>query len=534
MRPASDAQRGWPLAVLCLLTLALKLCVIFAPPRELWPDGKGMDEELWRGTSAMELIEGPLLPFFDHQVNDFSGGSLVVALIDVPLFLLLGPTLAVMRLATIPFHLLGVVALFLLLDRWVGRRAAWAGGLLLALPPPGYAIVSATAWGTHMEGIALGLLLTGVWLEFQAARPRSSQAAFLLGSIAGFAVYFGYVAVVLIAALALVEVARERMRVFDQTLIARAAGFALGFAPWIAYNATHAFGGLTPYNRGLGERVQATGELGPKLSAGLDFVSSDQASALHLPDSRLWSGATSGLVLYAQLVLLAVAGAVAFWRLRRREPGAAPHPVHPAALALAYLPLFVAAYVLSDFRIKPPAIQDYRYALPLYPWLLVLLATAVQHAEHPRLRRAFQASVAILALAFTCGTIARCDFEHARPSWSHPGSSDTVLARTLFLKHGTNQAMLTRVLTRLAARPLERQHQTLFVLGQNYKQMLRPETRYGPRTPPRELYASTLEFLQATISQPFNPYFATPVQGERGYKPSQRELFWKDWNERHP
>ncbi len=527
-RSRTHAGSGKALGVLLVLTLVMKLCVILAPPRDLWPDGKGCDEELWRGTSAQELLDGPLLHVLDHQVNDFSGGSLVMAFLDVPLFLVFGPTVAVMRLATIPFHLLAVACLYWILDRRLGRRAAWTGGLLLALPPPGYAIVSATAWGTHMEGIALGLLITWLFVLHREDGARDPKRAFLLGLAGGFALYFGYLALVLLAALTLLELGRDPRALLRRAYLARLAGFLVGFSPWIAYNLTHAFGGLTPYNHGLAEHVAGREGWEVEARAGLAFLGRDQAAALYVPDLAGLAGDSIEVALYAILIGFALAGA---WQLVRRSRTTSPaqRMPHPAAIALVYLPLFLLAYVASDFRIKPPAIQDYRYAMPVYPWLVVLVATAVEGFRARALRRAGEAAVVLLAGVFAVGTLARCDFTNARASWSNPGTSDTVLARTIFAKFPGDFARLDRVVDRLRARPIERQHQTLFVLGQNYKQMLLPQTRYGPRTPPRELYEGSIDHLRERVDPPFEPYFERPAAGERGYKPTDRKRFWKDW-----
>jgi hypothetical protein len=519
------------LAALLLLTLALKLCVIFAPPRELWPDGKGCDEELWRGTSAQELIDGPLLRVLDYQINDFSGGSFVIVLLDVPLFLVFGPTVAVMRLATIPFHLLAVACLFALLDRRVGRRAAWVGGLLLAVPPPGYAIVSATAWGTHMEGIALGLLVAWLFVLHREDGARDPRRAFVLGLAAGFALYFGYLALVLLAALALLELCLDARTVLRRAYPARLAGFAVGFSPWLLYNLTHDFGGLSLYNRGFAEHVGGREGWGAEARAGIAFLGRDQAASFHVPDLAGISGDALEIALFAILAGLAVLGAWCLFRRSRSLPSG-PRVPQPATIALVYLPLFLLAYVASDFRVRPPAIQDYRYAMPAYPWLVVLAATAVACTGTRAARRASGLAIALLVLAFASGTLARCDFSHARASWSNPGHSDTVLARTIFAKFSGDYARLDHALDRLRERPLERQHQTLFVLGQNYKQMLLPETRYGPRAPPREFYGQAIDHLRKRVDPPFQPYFERPIPGERGYKPDKRDRFWKDWEAR--
>src|SRR6202008_3267965 len=160
-------SRGLALAVLLALALLPRLCVLLAPQADLYrqrhaaPQSRpfiSVGEEATRGSVALEIVRGPLLPVLDYQYATFFGGSTVVAVLAAPLFAVFGPRLWALKAVPIGFHLAAVVLLFLILDRFASRRAAWIGGILMALPPPGYTIITTVAWGSHMESNALALL----------------------------------------------------------------------------------------------------------------------------------------------------------------------------------------------------------------------------------------------------------------------------------------------------------------------------------------------------------------------------------------
>src|SRR5262245_33544420 len=150
-------KRSTALAVLIALAVVIRLALILAPRVDLYgPDlpqipGSYIGEEIARGNLAAELLDGPLLSLLDYQYTHFFGGSVVTGVLATVPFAVLGPSIVSLKLVPILFELATLVFLFLVLDRWVSRRAAWFGGLLVALSPPGYTQISTIAWGSHME-----------------------------------------------------------------------------------------------------------------------------------------------------------------------------------------------------------------------------------------------------------------------------------------------------------------------------------------------------------------------------------------------
>ncbi|MFT4542648.1 MAG: hypothetical protein ACI841_001898 [Planctomycetota bacterium] len=514
--------------VLC--AVVMKLMVILAPPDELIPSGLGMYEEMYRGVGALEFIEGPVLPWMDYQINHFSGGSMVMAVLAVPFFLMFGPSVIAMRLVTLLFSGLAVALLFAILDRFHGRRAAWVGSLLLAFCPPGYAIVSTTAWGTHLEGNTLMLLLAFLFLRFHGASEQRSPAAFVLGVTGGFAIWFGYASIAIVGSLVVTELLFCRSHLRMHWYLWRSAGFLVGLTPWFIYNLTHDFAGFTMYGYSVGAHIREGSSGAEMLAVAWRFLSQDLPGSFYFTDWGALSGNVIEWVLYALLLGLALIGFVT--HLRKRSGSGSG--VRPLTLGFVFTLVFLAAYIRSGFRVEQNAAQNFRYAMPMVPWLFMAVGVGVAALSRNKQKTAKLATGIALAVGvtFTLGSIAMCDFGRAKSTWSNPGTSDIVLARTISMRYSRHPDQLERIAKNiLEKRPLERQHELFFVLGQNYKISLDPKTKLKPAERPREHYEPAIDRLHATVPEAFKPYFERPLPREKFYGPfgrPQLERFWKD------
>ncbi|TDJ76032.1 MAG: hypothetical protein E2O39_03490 [Planctomycetota bacterium] len=525
------------LLVLIAIATGLKLCLILAPPVDIQAGGHGMEEELMRGTAAQEFLDGPLLPFMDYQVNGFSGGSLVVSVLAVPLFATFGAKLFVLRLVTLLFGALGVASVFLVLDRWVSRRAAWVGGLLLAIPPPGYSIVSTTAWGTHLENNALTLFVLFLWLRVHSDGRRGFLAQLALGIAAGFATYFGYVFLVALAVLLLFELLADKLFFLRAAFFARVIGFAVGFSPWIAYNLQHGFSGLRPYGRSFAEHFMGDRAISEALTSIETFLAADLPGSFYMPSIAGISNAILSAVMYVVLLLLVLAAIIhhrasiarAAAALVRRRPG---FDWHPTAVFAAYPIAYVAAYAVSDFRVETLHVQQFRYAMPVLPWLFLLAAVGFDALAGRK--QYFQPAGWVLAGTFLllslAGNVDRCEFAGAPESWKHRGRTPAGLARVIAENYITDHAELGRIVDRITAgRPKQVQHDLLFTTGQTLKFYVRPgeESALTPRARERlPDYGRTLDFLHAAVAPAFVLYFERPVPDETIFRhPRDRDRF---------
>lgn len=522
---------------LVALTAILRLAIILAPPVDLAPEfiGYGGWEELVRGSAAQDLIDGPLLPFQDYQVNDFSGGSLVVALLAVPFFWVFGPTIVALRLSVLLVSCASVAFLFLVLDRFVSRRAAWLGALLLAVAPPGYALLSCIAYGTHVENNLQAVVLVFLFLAHHYARPESRGTSFLLGLVAGFAVYFGFGILLVIGLLLAFEFLFDKRFFFRPTF--QFLGFVVGITPLLIYRWNHRLSQAAIYNRSLWDHFFDQTAHRPRGRVLGELLSRDLPESVYLPNSLGVSG-----ILLGQLVWIALAGlcALAAWQhrdsIRRALSGVfrmriEPRSVHPVVLFLAYIPLFVLAFVLSDFQIDARRhwVASYRYLMPLYPFVFMAAAVALDQMweRRPAVRTAAIVLHASLCGLFLAGTLARTQPALFRENLSTPGTSDPFFARAIAMRYQHDRDTLAEVVERIVAtRPEEVQDTLFFGIGQNVKFYPRQNTPEGLVD-----QESARALLEERVPPRYKPYFERLGDADHLFLPQERDAFWRFYEE---
>lgn len=470
----SAAARALPwraLAALLVLALALRVLVIVAPPDDLFERGAMPQEECLRGIAAWEILRGPLVPLQDYQINHFWGGSLVVSLLAAPLFAIVGPKVVALRLVSIPFALGAVLLVFVWLDRCASRRAAWIGAALLAFAPPGYALVGSTVYGTHMESNALALLLAWLYCEWRAHGRGGARRTFLFGLASGFSVWFGYgLLVPLVAALAL-ELCADKLFFLRRAFWPWAGGFALGFSPWITYGLGRGFDAPKIYDttlaghfvigltQGTSIDIEGTRRITP-IDKVFDLFARDVAESFYFTPLGEIGGLTIGRVVLCVLLALALVAAIgaraqiAAFAKALVGRATAPRP-SPAVFACVYCALFVAAWAASDFAIGPRHwAQNFRYMMPLVPFLLVLAALGADRAigRGGAARVAGAGSVVLLVATCALGTLAHVRPERSREHLAAEANSLAWNARFLVLRFGDDPAAVEEIADRIVAR----------------------------------------------------------------------------------
>lgn len=504
----------------------LRLFVIFAAGPDLFSrEGLPEFEEILRGIAAQELIDGPILPVQDYQVNAFWGGSLVVSMLAVPSFLLLGSNLVALRLIPAALHLVSIACAFLIADRFVGRRAGWVAGLLMALPPAGYTFVSASVWSLHTESNTVALLMLYVYLEHRAAPGRRGLAA-LYGFLVGFGVYFSYELLIPVGLIIGLELARDRFFFLRRTFVAPAIGVLVGLLPWFRYQLLHKAPGVRVYGEPLYTHAAPT----RVLSSVRDLLSLDLPQSLWFPDSL--DGAWTGRLVSAVLIGFAIA---AGWMLRepirsffggllKRQPQSkVPHPV---LIALGFLALFGAAYIATRFmpgeRKRP---QNYRYLVPFYPFFAIAIACVFQELKTARVRRLVGATVGLLCAGFLTATLVRCDVSRFGDDWDTPATSNEAFVRFIVRRYRNDHEALEYVVAQIEAkRPPEVQDELLFGLACGYRHFT---GEWQKRWKRRQKARDTLAFLQERVAEPYKPYFEMR-EGDRLYLPGEQAAFRRD------
>lgn len=459
-------------AWLLLGALVLRLALVLAPPEDLFEKGAPNQEEILRGIAAVELIDGPVAPLFDYQVNHFWGGSLVTSFLAVPVFLVFGAKLWALRLVGIGFALASVYFAFVLLDRFASRRAAWIGASLLAFAPPGYAYLTCMVFGTHLESNALALWLAWTWFEWRAHDRGGAWRTASFGVASGFALYFGYGLLVVLLLIATFEFARDKRFLFRRDMWPYAGGFLVGFAPWIAYAAHHGFRGFDVYDAGIFEHFVEGVTRGTSLDLqGLVRVSPlDKVGAMVTTDfpRALWFEGALGvdtLVVGRVLTgLLVLALMVVAWRVRGEIAAYVSGIVTRSAwkerpslgvFALGFVALYVVAWGASDFSIGAAGfVLDYRYLMPFWPFLCVAVGIGAAACLERRgvVRVATTALVLLVPLASAGSTLARCRPAFANEAIAMPATSTKWFVRQLVVRFGEDPRRMVSVVERIETR----------------------------------------------------------------------------------
>ena len=535
-------QPRWrALCLLVVLTTGLKLAVVLAPRPDLYHSDPAarpaihVGEEIHRGSTAVELLDGPILPVLDYQYAHFFGGSLVVSIVAMPFVALFGPSILSVKLAPLVFNALAVALLFLILDRWASRRAAWIGGLSYAVASPGYSLLATTAFGSHVESNALVLACVYLALRMYDDDPPRPARALAFGALAGFAVYFGYIVLIALAAIALHRFLEDRGFVLRRSFGLVLVGFAVGLSPWLVYNLRHDFAGTKIYGRGvdtlLGEadspsRVGRFAELISDHYAH-SFFFRDQAG---LPRAALdWTFAL-GLAAAAALAVLAFG--------RQRGVDGRPREARLGSLCTLYLVFYALAYVTTDFKLGNPRSYavSYRYLYTTYPFLFMAaglgLDALAQCCARGRVAARFWAALLVGLGLF--GNLGLVQPNQLGAPLEVPGYSRVTFGRFIVLRYLDELDQVHAAIESARERRTQRDLDDLiYGISMQLRQTLRPgaQLRRSLRERLPELEALRAE-LHERLEPRYRPYFEPVEADERTYGEHDKERFWRDYGPR--
>jgi len=528
-RPPAAARVIRALLVLFCIAAAFKLALLAMPPEEISPGGFPQHEEWRRGMSAREWMLGPLLPYLDYQQGHFQGGTLLTIALDALSFSVFGGSPLTMRLPNLLFDWATIAFIFLFADRIASRRAAWVAGLLAAIPSPGYAMVGAIAWASHVEANAFAMALLWFWTRHVFDGRGSRGRAVGLGVLAGAAIWFHYALAIWLVLMLLVELLRDRGAWIRPAMGLRAIGFVIGLLPWWAYQITHDWKGLGIYGRSASEHLQVSP--GAAAQTLTELFTQFFPHSLYLPD---WGGAgrVLELLIFALGTVAWLSLSLAAVRAFRRD-----REVRPELVLLGYPILWTVIYTFGTLHGETHWVNGYRYMLPLHPiaWIStgVLLGRAV-----PRVR---QVTVCALLVIFAVGTASYWRPDRARMNATTPGHFTESIGGFLFMRAGEDPDKLVTAMQRAVAErdPLETDV-VLFTLGNRLlfastvkprPQDTDPERRQLIEAMARNHRAS-LDSLRAAAPPRYEPYFSALRAGERAWRWPDRDKFWRQWDRR--
>ena len=391
----------WLLAGLALAFLALRLAVLFSSLDELYEE-----EELYRGTVAKEIIQGPLISlweYLDYRVEYFPGGTLVVGILAVPFFLLFGQTYIALKLVGLSFALGAFILWCLFLERFFNRRAAVLSALLFIFCVPFYAKTSLITWGAHPESnffTILGLFIfyaiffieDSGW-DIRSIYQRNSRNFFFLGLVSGFGLWFVQTYLFTIAFYFLFWFAFDKGLVRRKAFLICCLGFLAGFSPAIYY-------GLF-YNAPI-LQINGSNPLVDVLLCDFQgvFFKLSRLLMYELPDSFLFAdflGISGTFLSYAYYAIFIIAFICLLWFNRKGLFVLVKSLAYPITLKKVKMPslsvfkeqgiiiyplLFLLVYALSGYSLSPVPWKEhemwsdyigYRYLIPVVPFILAII-----------------------------------------------------------------------------------------------------------------------------------------------------------------
>lgn len=527
-RHGSQGQRrAGAIAVLLLIAALVKLTLVAMPPEEISPGGLPDTEEWRRGMAAQEWVDGPLVPYFDYQQGHFQGGTLLTIGLDALSFRVFGGSPLTMRLPNLLYDWVTIACLFLLVDRLFSRRAAWIAGLLACVPSPGYAMVGAIAWASHVEANAFAMLVLWLWTLHVFSEERRLAGAFGVGVVAGLALWFHYGLVLWLAVMLLVEALRDRRALLRADMAARVAGVVVGLGPWWIYNLTHQWQGLGVYGKSAAGHFQSS--LSGVRDAFVALVTEYLPHSLFLPELS-GAGRVIEFVLLSLAIIAWVVVSLGAFRALLREREVRPE------LALALYPmLWTLTYVLGSFQGQPlKGVNGYRYMLPLHPVAWISLGVWLSRWR-PAPAWAVT-SLVIVTLGASTATYLRPDRAHLNAT--APGHLVESVGGFLFERAGDDPERLVEAMNRaIELRSSLEADIVLFTLSGRlkYGSTMAPPPEMPPGPARARIEAKILGFgesltaLEDAAPERFKPYFSPLRPGERPFAWADRSQFWIQW-----
>jgi hypothetical protein len=293
------------------------------------PLGMADADEAVGGLMARHVLDGDVNVFF--WLSYYAGTQEV--LLTAPVFAAFGSGVVALKAVPVALYAAAAVTTWRIGVRTVGEPAARVAGALMWVFPP-FFVYWTTKRSSYPTALLCGVLV--VLLALRLAERQTRRDAVLLGAAAGCGVWATPQSM-LLAAPAIVWLCIRRPQSY-RVAAWSAAGFVVGAAPWIAWNATHGFKALLPIDSVEGAQSTYSDRL-----ADLFTIVLPEWFGLRLAYSKDWIVAPPiGAALTLAAVSIAVYAAVRF----RRE-------FEPLIAILVAFPFLYAASSFTFFTDEP-------------------------------------------------------------------------------------------------------------------------------------------------------------------------------------
>lgn len=205
------------------------------------------EEEYKTGSIAYLIMSDPQLPILEYQPGDYEGGTLLFGLLTIPFFRLLGPNYLALKLVALFTTLLMAGAAVFFTRRFGGWPAALSAGALFIFPLPYLHQIGLLPWGNYAENATLTLVALALASILIGRKDTNPIYLVFYGALLGLGVWvhYGFLVTVLLVLLWWWMV--DPKFVINRQGISLALGAVVGFSPWIIYNATHNWWGISRF-----------------------------------------------------------------------------------------------------------------------------------------------------------------------------------------------------------------------------------------------------------------------------------------------
>jgi 4-amino-4-deoxy-L-arabinose transferase-like glycosyltransferase len=353
--------------------------------------------EMYIGTIAKALIEGPIMPLFDYQFHYSVGGSLVSGILAVPFFLMFGQSYFSLKLLAISYSASVLILWYIFLAKYFNKRVALLASLLFIFSPPFYTKFLLMIYGKHGETNLFTIVAIFIFFRvfFDSSKDESNKkfayAAF--GLLSGFGMYFDPMFFITLATCSLFWFIFNKKFILSKGFLFFITFFLIGFSPWIYYNGSHGFKTVCLNDR-YPEAARSLQELFPSNFFIAAFNNLKELLISHLPHSfsftNFWSIPGSAIE-YAYYLVFILAFCVLVWSNRKvilsltsrvvslRQPDSAMQSEVKETFLLTFLVihlllLSVIAYAIDFNNHELYSFYGYRRLLPLYPFMFAIMA----------------------------------------------------------------------------------------------------------------------------------------------------------------
>lgn len=369
------------LVVLSALYLAVRMGVTLCSERLIF-----QGEEPFVGIVARGIIKGWAKPLLDFQVCPHFGGSIINSILVVPFFALIGQSYLSLRIVSILFHLTGLIFLFFLMARHFNVRGAFLSCLLYIFSPPLLTARSLIFNGSHAETIVWNIIIFYVFFNLIDCQSRKSNYI-ILGILSGFALGCCYSVIVTIFSYTFVWFLKNRRFFWSKGYFLYSVFFLLGFIPWFMFNLSNNFEGWYFIKRNL-EGAILTIHPGEFVNTAKNLIFKEAYKIFSFDQFSLFAGTAFNRIFYLVFCLsfLFITFKLTRYFFNRRKLEwnfCGSSSAIKIAGIIIFPVIFVVVYTLSSYRFgnSGDGIIDYRYALPIFPFIFMTIALFFAHLQ---------------------------------------------------------------------------------------------------------------------------------------------------------